>query len=191
MSEAADLIAELRGRGITRKAIAQTLDRSPRMVNKVQTGATAGKLYLPQLRAMVRGDVPPPPPPRGTSHGQRQTPAGRYTHVTGRGLVGLYQALAADRLDGAQRTSLVVEYLDSHGNERTTTLWRNGGIAPGAILDDLEALGARPGDAASIRRAIIDLVHGVGVGHRQGRSGGVDVRTIVSVRAMPHGRVYP
>lgn len=190
MSEAADLIAELRrpvrdgGPGLSQRQIAAALDRSDRMVRKVERGTVPGNLYVPALRQLRRGDVVVPPP-RKVRPGQQMTPAGRVVSVTGKGMVGLYQGLALDQLNPKAYASLTIEYKTSHGQTRIGTLYANGGRSVGAIVDDLAELGAVPGDAASIRAALLALADDE---QRNGTGGSTltDVRTIVSVLVTPH-----
>lgn len=98
---AADLIATLRGRGLSQSEIARELGRSPRMVRAVERGEKPGHVYVAALAQLVdRGRVSTPPLRRRARDGRlakvrapasseepivtptERQPRGRFRHET-------------------------------------------------------------------------------------------------------------
>ena len=184
-SEAAKIIAELRAGGTPKKDIAAAIGRDPKMIWKVQNDKVPGTKYVMALRQLQRGDTVTVPL-RNVRPGEQMTPAGRVISVTGAGMIGLYQGLARDRL-GSAKASVQVEWTDSRGRPRVGTLYANGGRARGAIVDDLDALGADPADPESILDALVDLIDLESGDNDGGASGlgGVGSGTITGVLVSP------
>lgn len=181
MSEAARIIAELRGRGMTQAAIAEAIGRSPRMVRKVEKGESSGAHYLDALGQLLRGE-PVERPERVSPVSRQRTPAGVVSRYTRRGLRGLLRDLNAR---GRQRVSLRLEYETETGPDQGW-LYRRGGRAGVAIADDLEALGAEPDNPDAIGEALDILVDLAVVDPDEGGASGLPAGvTVTSARVSP------
>lgn len=193
-SEAAELIAQMRGqwgRG-SQRTIADALGVDPKMVRKVEGGASSGAKYLPTLRALAAGR-PAPLVDRGQGDTGARLVIDRQGRLVASGVASgdLRRVLrnASRRRDPAsRRVAVTVTGTDRDGNTRTATIWSKGGRdasdAWKAIVAELEALGidpnhATPADISAALAALVADAEGQAVG-----ADGVSGLAIVSVVAF-------
>lgn len=185
MSEARDIILELRAGGVKQTDIAAALKRSTRMVRKVEAGQTPGDLYLPALRDLKAGRTVTAPA-RTQQVYRVKTKAGPLVQATRAGLSGVYSTIKQTGQGANNYMRLTITYTDRKGRERRGTLYARGGRKASEIDRALQRLGAVPGDRAAIERALRALVYEARFDDDHGGASQLaDVTKIVAVSAGP------
>lgn len=151
MASSRELIRQLQARGLTQRAIAQSVGRSPSMISKIATGAKPGANLTGALETIARGATPavPPPDPRNPRAAQRDaegrtrgfrrydTPSGPVADASPSSMRALQRHLAGR---GADPVAIQLRFVDTATGEiREVTMFGGGepgkgGISPDTIL---------------------------------------------------------